>query len=329
MPVSRTDAARIGFFLAVLIGLATGPYWADRGTMRLLIEAFYFLALAQLWNLLAGYSGLISVGQQAFVGLGGYMLFTLTMFAGVPVVVALPLAGVLTGLLAWPTAMVAFRLSGPHFAIGTWVIAEVYRLSFAQISALGGGSGISLPTDIVRGMADGRAARESMTYWIALAIMLAVIFGIWVLMRSRVGLGLGAVRDNEEAATSVGVRTVRLKFGVFVGVAAMTGMIGALIFLQKLRITPEAAFSVNDWSVLVIFIVVIGGIGSLEGPILGCILFFVLREFLADLGSWYMVILGVISVGIMLLEPRGLWGMVNRKRRFTLFPITRQADHKP
>ena len=293
MPLSSANLLRFGLLSVVVFGLLAGPYWADRGTMRLLIEAFYFLALAQLWNLLAGYSGLISVGQQAFVGLGGYMLFSLTMFAGVPVLIALPLAGVLTGILAFPTALVAFRLSGPYFAIGTWVIAEVFRLCFAQIGNLGGGSGISLPTDIVRNMADGRAARESLTYWIALAIMLAVVFGIWVIMRSRIGLGLGAIRDNEEAATSVGVRTNRLKLGVFVGVAAMTGMIGALIFLQKLRITPEAAFSVADWSVLVIFIVVIGGIGSLEGPILGCILFFVLREYFSDLGSWYMVILGI------------------------------------
>lgn len=329
MRISNGDFLRIGLLSIVLFGLAAGPFWADRGTMRLLIEAFYFLALAQLWNLLAGYSGLISVGQQAFVGLGGYLLFTLTMFAGLPVLVALPVAGVLTGLVAWPTAMVAFRLTGPHFAIGTWVIAEVFRLSFAQISSLGGGSGISLPTDIVRNMADGRAARESLTYWVALAMVLVVVLGIWVLMRSRIGLGLGAIRDNEEAATSVGVRTSRLKFGIFVGVAAMTGMIGSLIFLQKLRITPEAAFSVNEWSVLVIFIVVIGGIGSLEGPILGCILFFVLREFLADLGSWYMIILGAISVGIMLLEPRGLWGILNRWRPMTLFPTARRVPARP
>ena len=324
MRLSNADLLRVALLSVVIAGLVSGPYWADRGTMRLLIEAFYFLALAQLWNLLAGYSGLISVGQQAFVGVGGYMLFTLTMFAGLPVLAALPLAGLLMGLLAFPTALVAFRLSGPYFAIGTWVIAEVFRLGFAQISSLGGGSGISLPTNIVRDMADGRAARESLTYWIALAIMLAVVLGIWVLMRSRIGLGLGAIRDNEEAANSVGVRANRLKFSVFVGVAAVTGMIGALIFLQKLRITPEAAFSVNDWSVLVIFIVVIGGIGTLEGPILGCILFLVLREFLADLGSWYMIILGIVSVAIMLLEPSGLWGLITRKRKLTLFPTRRQ-----
>ncbi|MGH1371709.1 branched-chain amino acid ABC transporter permease [Planktotalea sp.] len=327
MHLSGPNMLRAAFLGIVILTLLSGPYWADRGTMRLLIEAFYFLALAQLWNLLAGYSGLISVGQQAFVGLGGYILFTLTMFAGLPVLVALPLAGVLTGILAFPTALVAFRLSGPYFAIGTWVIAEVFRLSFAQIGSLGGGSGISLPTNIVRDMADGRAARESLTYWIALAIMLAVVFGIWLLMRSRIGLGLGAIRDNQEAANSVGVRTTYLKFAVFVGTAAMTGVIGGLIFLQKLRITPEAAFSVNDWSVLVIFIVVIGGIGTLEGPIIGCILFFVLREFLADLGSWYMVILGAISVAIMLLEPRGLWGLITRNRKLTVFPTARRIEH--
>jgi branched-chain amino acid transport system permease protein len=294
--------------------------------MRLLIEVFYFLALAQLWNLLAGYSGLISVGQQAFVGLGGYAVFSLAMFAGVPILIGLPLAGLLTALIAWPTAFVAFRLSGPYFAIGTWVIAEVYRLGFAQVPALGGGSGISLPAGFVKAMASNRSARESLTYWIALAIMLAVVLGVWALMRSRIGLSLSALRDDEEAAVSVGVRTRNLKFIIYVAAAGMTGLIGALIFVQKLRITPEAAFSVNDWSVLVIFIVVIGGIGTLEGPIIGCILFFVLREFLADLGSWYLIILGSISVVIMLLEPRGIWGFIQRWRTVTLFPVTRTAS---
>jgi len=324
--IQNGNLLRLGLLALVIAPLLAGPYWADRGTMRLLIEVFYFLALAQLWNLLAGYSGLISVGQQAFVGLGGYLIFSLAMFAGVPVLWGLPLAGLLTALIAWPTAMIAFRLSGPYFAIGTWVIAEVFRLGFAQVSALGGGSGISLPTAMVKAMATGRAARESLTYWIALALMLTVVLGVWLLMRSKVGLGLSALRDNEEAAVSVGVRTLPLKFAVYIGVAGFTGMLGALIFLQKLRITPEAAFSVNDWSVLVIFIVVIGGIGSLEGPILGCILFFVLRESLADLGTWYMVILGAISVAIMLIEPRGLWGIISKRVPISVFPVARKSS---
>ncbi len=322
--MTRTNAFRIGLVAVVVLGLVAGPLWADRGTMRLLIEVFYFLALAQLWNLLAGYSGLISVGQQAFVGLGGYIIFSLAMFAGVPVLLGLPLAGLLTALIAWPTALVAFRLSGPYFAIGTWVIAEVFRLGFAQVPALGGGSGISLPTAMVKAMAANRSARESLTYWIALGLVIAVILGVWLILRSRVGLALSALRDNEEAAVSVGVRTWPLKFGLYIVTAGVTGFIGALIFLQKLRITPEAAFSVNDWSVLVIFIVVIGGLGTIEGPILGCVLFFVLREFLADLGAWYMVILGAVSVMVMLIDPKGIWGMMTRRRRIILFPVTRR-----
>ena len=324
--MSTQNMFRIGLFALVIGALLLGPYWASRGTMRLLIEVFYFLALAQIWNLLAGYSGLISVGQQAFVGLGGYLIFSLAMFAGVPILIGLPLAGLLTALIAWPTAFVAFRLSGPYFAIGTWVIAEVYRLVFAQIPALGGGSGISLPADIVKAMASSRSARESMTYWIALGIMLAVVLGIWALMRSRVGLSLAAMRDDDEAAISVGVETRKLKFLIYIATAGITGLIGALIFLQKLRVTPDAAFSVNEWSVLVIFIVVIGGIGTLEGPILGIILFFVLREFLADLGSWYMVILGTVSVVIILVEPKGLWGLIQRWKPLSLFPVTRRRD---
>lgn len=322
--MTRDNFFRLALAGLVIAVLAAGPAWADRGTMRLLIEIFFYLSLAQLWNLLAGYSGLISVGQQAFVGLGGYLFFSLTMFAGIPVIWSLPLAGLLTALVAWPTALVAFRLAGPYFAIGTWVIAEVYRLGFAQVSALGGGSGISLPVDMVRAMASSRSARENMTYWIALVIMLVIVLGIWLLMRSRIGLALSALRDNEEAAVSVGVRTRPLKFGLYIATAGMTGLIGALIFVQKLRITPEAAFSVNDWTVLVIFMTVIGGIGTQEGPILGCILFFVLREFLADLGSWYMVILGAVSVAIMLIEPRGLWGLLTRIRPITLFPVSRK-----
>ncbi|PCH94718.1 MAG: branched-chain amino acid ABC transporter permease [Rhodobacteraceae bacterium] len=324
--MNKANLARLALCIAVVGPLLLGPFWADRGTIRLLIEIFYFLALAQLWNLLAGYSGLISVGQQAFVGLGGYFCFSLAMFAGIPIVWSLALAGVLTAFIALPTALVAFRLSGPYFAIGTWVIAEVFRLGFAQVSALGGGSGISLPVGLVRAMAANKTARESLVYWIALGIMLTVVFGIWLLMRSRIGLGLSAMRDNEEAAISVGVQTGRLKLIVYVATAGMTGLIGALIFLQKLRITPEAAFSVNDWSVLVIFIVVIGGIGALEGPILGCILFFVLREFLSDLGAWYMIILGLISVAIMLIEPRGIWGIITARIPLTLFPVARKSE---
>lgn len=315
-------AMTVGFVILVILALA--PYWAGRGDLRMMVEIFYYLALAQMWSLLAGYGGLVSIGQQAFVGLGGYTLFALAAFGGIHPLVALALTGVITAIIAIPTALIAFRLAGAYFAIGTWVIAEVYRLSFAQVSALGGGSGMSLPATIVRTISDSREGREHLVYWIALGIALGSILMVFLLLRSRWGLAMTAIRDSEPASESLGVETYRTKFLVYIAAAGMTGVIGALIFLQKLRISPDAAFSVQDWTALVIFIVVIGGIGSIEGPIIGVIIFFLLREVAADWGSWYLILLGSIAVGTMLFAPRGIWGLISDKWDIHLFPVGRR-----
>ena len=239
LTVTRTSraakvAAVIG--LLVLIVLALAPWWAGRADMRLMGEIFLYLALASLWNLMAGYAGLVSVGQQAFVGFGGYMLFALTIFGGLPPVVAIAGAAVLGAAISIPVALLIFRLRGAYFAIGTWVMAEVFRLSFAQISALGGGSGSSLPVDIVRSIADGRAMREAVSYWMALGAVVLVIASVYLFLRSRAGLALTAIRDNELAAASLVIDIWRTKFVVYVVTGGLTAMIGALIFLQKLRI---------------------------------------------------------------------------------------------
>ena len=322
--ISRgSRAARIAALLAavIVVLLIAAPWWAGRADLRLLGEIFLYLALASLWNLLAGYAGLVSVGQQAYVGFGGYMLFALTMFAGLPPLLAIALAGVLGAAISVPVAALIFRLRGAYFAIGTWVMAEVFRLSFAQISALGGGSGTSLPTDIVRSMAEGRSAREALSYWLALGAALVVVSAVYLLLRSRKGLALTAIRDNELASASLGIDIWRTKFFVYVVTSGLTAVIGALIFLQKLRISPDAAFSVNDWTAFVIFIVVIGGIGTLEGPIIGTLVFFALREPLADLGTVYLMVLGLVAIVVMLKAPRGIWGFIRHRFDLQLFPL--------
>lgn len=311
--------------LAFVAILAAAPLWAGRAELRLMMEIFSFLALASMWNLLAGYTGLISVGQQAFVGLGGYLFFGFAMFFGLHPLVAMPLAALLTLIVAIPTGWVAFRLNGAYFAIGTWVIAEVYRLGFAQVSALGGGSGISLPTAIAKSLADGRMMREYVMFWIALGLAVASVLGVWLLLRSRWGLALTAIRDSGEAAESLGVPTRRTKFFVYVGTAGFTAFVGAFIFLQKLRISPEAAFSVNDWTAFVIFIVVIGGIGTIEGPIIGVLVFFILRETFADLGTWYLIGLGLTAIAVMLVDRRGIWGALRARGVPSLFPTQRRC----
>ncbi|MCR5855765.1 branched-chain amino acid ABC transporter permease [Mesorhizobium sp. J428] len=322
---TRTSRVTALVSLVLLVVLIAAPWWAGRANMRLLGEIYSFVALATLWNLMAGYAGLVSVGQQAFVGFGGYALFAFAMFLGVHPLVAVPLAGVAGALIALPIAPLLFRLQGAYFAIGTWVLAEVFRLSFAQVSSLGGGSGTSLPAGVVTGMAADRALREMAIYWTALAIAVVAVAYVIALLRSRAGLALTALRDSEIASESLGIDIWRTKLTVYVTVAGLTAMTGAMIFLQKLRISPDAAFSVNDWTAYVIFIAVIGGIGTIEGPIVGTILFFLLRETLADLGTTYLMVLGAVAILVMLRAPKGLWGWVSQRTGVTLVPVRRRV----
>jgi branched-chain amino acid transport system permease protein len=327
-------ATEIAVFVLVLAGLAL-PAVTSRGVIQDLFFILTMLTLAQIWNLLAGYGGLISVGQQAFVGIGAYAMFAGVILLGWNPVAAILLGGLAALALAVPTAFFAFRLQGAYFAIGTWVIAEVTRLLIAQWKALGGGTGTSLPreatsnimgTDAIRTLFGVReaAARDILAYWLALALVVVVTGCIYWLLRSRLGLALAAVRDNVEAAQSVGVDVGRLKWAVFLIAAAATGLTGALIFVQTARISPEAAFAVTDWTAYVIFIVVIGGIGTIEGPIVGVLVFFALRSALADYGSWYLMTLGLAAIAVMLFAPKGLWGLISARSGLHLFPVRRR-----
>jgi branched-chain amino acid transport system permease protein len=319
----------------IFLVLAAFPAFANRTLIQDLIFLFYMLALAQCWNLLAGYAGLISVGQQAFVGLGGYLLFALTLLAGIDPLFAIPIAGLVSGAFALVTALVVFRLRGAYFAIGTWVVAEVYRLVFAQFKELGGGTGTSLPPSAtagvfgiewVKGLFDVRtpAARDIISYWVALALVAGTLAVVYLILRSRRGLALGAIRDQETAAAGLGVDIYRIKLTVYVVTAAVTGMIGALIYLQKARISPDAAFSVLDWTAYVIFIVVIGGIGTMEGPVVGTVVFYLMQRYLADFGASYLILLGTLGIVVMLFAPRGIWGFISERYDLTLFPTRRR-----
>lgn len=316
-PASRAALALAAVLVAVL---AAAPWWGTPGHLRLITEFMYYLALASMWNLLAGYAGLLSVGQHAYVGLGGYVLFSVVLFLGINPLWAIPAAAFVGAALALPVAWLVFRLKGPYFAIGTWVVADVFRLAFAQMTSVGGGSGLSLPTAAMKSIGS-KSEREMILYLLALAICLGAVALIFVLLRSRIGLALTAIRDNDLAAASLGIDIGRVKLLTYVVTASVTAMLGVLIFLSKLRISPEAAFSMNDWTVFVILIVVIGGIGTVEGPIIGTLLYFILREYLADLGAIYLMILGGLSIAVMLWAPRGIWGLVVQRWDLSLFPV--------
>ena len=331
---SATRSSRIAAIAAAIIVplLFLVPAVASRNLLQDLIFVFTMLALAQLWNVLAGWGGLISVGQQAFVGLGAYALFAGVTLIGLDPLLAIPLAGCLAALAAAVLGPLMFRLEGPYFAIGSWVVAEALRLGCAQFKPLGGGTGMSLSSAALADMTGTRmvaalfgirtaAARDVIVYWIALLLVIGITFAIYLFVRSRLGLGLAASRDNNAAARSVGVRTDRIRYWLWVIVAFVTGMVGALVYLQKARISPDAAFSVVDWTAYVLFVVVIGGVRTIEGPVIGVLVLWALQFNLSGYGSLYLLLLGLIAILVMLFMQRGIWGSAAARWNWQVFAV--------
>ena len=298
--------------LALLLGiglLVAIPWMSDYATQRLLVEAFTLYAIALAWNLLAGYGGIVAVGQHVFVGIGAYALFALSTRLGVKPWLMLPFAVVLTTLFALLFAIPLFRLRGAYLAVGTWVLAEMTRILVLNSDWLGAGAGIPLTT--MRGT--GRWLRNAGVYWAALTVAVGALLAVWWLLRGRLGLALLSVRDNEAAAAASGVNVLRTKVMLWLIAAAITGAAGAVAYMNTLQVTPTASFSLN-WTASAIFIAVLGGIGTLEGPIIGVIVYFLLREAFSDYGSWYFIVLGCIAITTMMLAPGGAWSLVTRRR---------------
>jgi branched-chain amino acid transport system permease protein len=321
-----TLASRIGLGvgLVAVVVLASMPFWALASVMRTLIEFFVLLALAQMWNLLAGYAGLVSIGQQAYIGLGAYGLIVFADQLGMNLWLAVLVTALLAAVVSVPLAGLAFRLRGGYFAIGTWVIAEAIRLLVTNVEQVGGGSGVSLRA--VAGI--DRDLRVYIVYSLSFVVGVGATVLVYLLMRRRLGLALTANRDSETAARSLGVDVTRAKLLVYVIAAFGCALAGSVTYLNLLRIQPDAAFSVN-WTAFMIFIVVIGGVGSIEGPIVGTIVFFVLQQTLARYGAAYLILLGLVAIVVTLRARRGLWGLVADRFDIQLFPVQRRLVLEP
>lgn len=325
--ITRGNKVTKGFMIFTvffIIFLVSTPWWLGRADIRRITEFLYILSLAQMWNLLAGYGGLLSVGQQLFIGIGAYTLVIFSYKIGLNPFLVIPLAGLVSLIIAFGVSKIAFRLKGAYFAVGTWVLAETFRLLFSNVSWLGGGSGLSI-TNTMKGIPTWW--RESLTLWFAIFIGIGSVLLVNYILKSKYGLSLTAVRDSEVASESLGIKVKKVKLLVYLISAFGCGMAGALIFITKLRVSPEAAFSI-DWTVIMFFIVVIGGIGTIEGPIIGTLVYFTLRETLNGFGTWYLIILGIFTIIIMIKAPQGLWGLIKNRFNIHLFAIKRHVKEK-
>jgi branched-chain amino acid transport system permease protein len=304
--------------LVVVVVFARLPYLVYAGTTAILVQAFIILTLASMWNLLAGYAGLVSVGQQAFLGLGAYFVLILAMH-GVSPFIGLPLGALGAGVAALPLWWLVSRLRTGYFAIGTWVLATAVALFVEHFQSIGGGTGMPLPgLDTY-----GSLLLSAYTYWAGLTVTVLALAAVYFLLRSRVGLVLTAIRDDETAARSSGARVGVARMLVFTVAATGCGAAGGVLAIEQLQVVPGTAggvFSVQ-WTAEMAFAVIIGGIGTIEGPIIGTIIYMVLQQTLQQYNVWYLIILGLVAIGITVFARKGLWGLLDDKLGLRLFPV--------
>ncbi len=305
----------------ILLALAATmlPWFASFAVQRLLVEVLTLFAVALAWNLLAGYGGLVAVGLHVFVGVGAYALFTASNQSGLNPWMLLPVAGIFAAGFAAISAWPMFRLTGAHFAVGTWVLAEMMRILTLNTPWLGAGAGMPLE---VMGDFD-RWTRNAAVYWSALAVGVGALVVARTILRGPLGLALMSVRDSEIAALSCGVPVGRAKVALWIICATIVGLAGAVAYMSTLQVTPDASFSLN-WTASAIFIAVLGGIGTLEGPIIGTIIYFALREAFAGYGAWYFIGIGALAIVTMVAAPGGAWSLVPESWRIDPFSVRRR-----
>jgi branched-chain amino acid transport system permease protein len=319
---TRTSRWAVLPALGGLVFLGLMPFILGQGSTSTLVNFFILLTVGMTWNVLAGYAGLVSVGQQAYIGIGAYGVLWLAQH-GVEPFLALPIAAVGCAVAAVPISLLVFRLRGGYFAIGTWAVAETLALLTVRSASLGGGTGTNVPG--FNGF--DPVVLDAYTYWAALAVAVITLVGCYLMLRSRVGLALTAVRDDETAARSVGVRVSRAKRIVYLAAAIGAGGAGGLLAISQLNVEANNVYGVQ-WSAYMIFVVLIGGIGTLEGPIIGTIVFFVLQQELASYGGWYLIIVGSVAVLMAVWMQQGLWGLADRFG-VRLFPVGYRVSDAP
>jgi branched-chain amino acid transport system permease protein len=298
------------------LGILTAvPYFAGGPAEQPLIVAFTFIAMASLWNLLAGFSGLTSFGQHAYIGAGAYGLYLVASHGMNPFLGIVP-AAFIAGIVSLPVSALLLRLSGGYFAVASLVVAAVFQIVVTLAPSVGGTTGVSLP-----GLAGyGSVYREALIYWAAMIVAIVSVAGVFLLVRAGFGLDARAVGSDPVAAASLGVRVGRIRLLAYAVAAIGTGAVGALIAMQTLFIEPTSVFSIQ-YSVDMLFMVLVGGMGTIEGPIIGALILFGLQQWLSQYGAWYLVLVGGVAVVATLTVPRGLWGFVSARWGWSLFPV--------
>lgn len=276
-----------------------------------------YLAMSQMWNLLGGYAGMLSLGMQAFIGIGGYTLTILSVNYGVNIFVSILIGAVICAVFGLAVSPAIFKMSGVYFAIGTWIIAEALNIFFSNWKFVGYAQDWSINS--VFNMS------YKQLYYTALVIAVIATLIVYSLLRTKTGLALMAIRDSASAAETMGVELYKTKLKCYVIACFMMGLIGGAQYMQTAFINPDTGFSIN-WTIAMTFAVIIGGLGTMEGPIVGSIIYVVIVQIMYSYTGMSNIVLGIIAIVVILLAPDGIMGTLYKKTGFQLLSPRRSIS---
>jgi branched-chain amino acid transport system permease protein len=295
------QAASTAATAVALVLLYTGSSYLSLGDAALAITLFNLMAMAQAWNLIGGYGGQFSLGHGLFVGVGGYATVLLLVHSGIPVAPAVLLAGVITAGIGALAAIPLLRLRGVYFSVGTLGVLIAAQNWVINWKWAGQTTGVYLPQRGVLGFAA--------QYHLGVALLVGTTAIVAFVARSRFGLRLMAVRDDEEAAQELGVNGFRVKLVTFAGSAFLVGLCGALNAFQQLTLEPYSALNIS-WAINMILACVIGGMATIPGPLIGATVIFELQQQLQGYENLTSLIEGVILLAVIRFAPGGIWGLL-------------------
>lgn len=293
--------------IVVIAALVSLPSWADAYWVFLAFLWLLYMCMAQMWNLVGGFAGLASLSQQVFLGFGGYALaiFTLKDFGfGLPIWMAIVIGASLSGLFALALAIPIFRMRGFVFSVGTIILSEVVRTWFNNWAYTRMDYGIFIRS-VWR-------IPLSWLFYAALALAITTVFSVYFILHSKYGYGIRAIADDEEAASTIGVNPFRVKLICWLFAAFITGIVGGLYYAHGGYIKPSAAFNLPIWSMMMISATALGGIRTIEGPMIGATFIVWFRQYLAEYLYVSLIIEGVIILVVILFIPGGVVGVARK-----------------
>lgn len=296
---------RLGSLLLVLavLFLLAAPQVVSRYGVFLLFTGLLYLALAYSWNLVGGYCGLVSLGHAAFLGAGAYTSTLLLIHLSLPLPLALLGGATAAAVLSVIVSPPLFRLRGIYFTVGTLALAEALRLWMIAWPVTGGAQGLTVPHEVV-------PDRVAM-YYTALLVAAVAVAIVVLTVRSKIGMALRAIRDNEDAACNLGVSSRKAKLTALVLSSFIAGLVGAVWSVELGRVEPYSMFNLT-WTILMVNMVIIGGSGTLGGPVVGVVFVVALSHYLADYASLQVLITGLLVIAVVLFAPGGVWGALRR-----------------